>query len=93
MEVNLPRGVPLGVEAPNVDPDGDKFVKSDRELARLVVELFKPIIDSTVVVFQQQWQARKAADIWYALSGWLIILRIGSLIQPSPSNTILHLPF
>jgi hypothetical protein len=64
MEVNLPRGVPLGVEAPNLDKDGDKYVKADRELARLVVELFKPIIDATVVVFPQQWQARKAADIW-----------------------------
>lgn len=64
MEVNLPRGIPLAVEAPNLDPDGDKFEKSDRELARLVVELFKPIIESTVVVFQQQRQARKAADIW-----------------------------
>lgn len=26
MEVNLPRGVPLGVEAPNIDKDGDKYV-------------------------------------------------------------------
>ncbi len=64
MEVHLPRGVPLGVEGPNLDPDGDKYVKSDRELARLVVELFKPIIEATLVVFPQQWQARKAADIW-----------------------------
>lgn len=61
MEVNLPRGVSLGVEAPNIDKDGDKYVKADRELARLVVELFKPIIDATCVVFPQQWQVRREA--------------------------------
>lgn len=61
MEVNLPRGVPLAVEAPNVDPDGDKYEKSDRELARLVVELFKPIIESTVVVRFVNFMERAAS--------------------------------
>ena len=71
MEVNLPRGVPLGVEAPNIDKDGDKYVKADRELARLVVELFKPIIDAICVVFPQQWQVGKLYN--FGAFGWLLV--------------------
>ncbi len=64
-EINLPRGTPLGVEGPGAgSANDDKFEKSDRELARLVVELFKPIIENTVVVFQQSRQARRASSIW-----------------------------
>lgn len=64
-EINLPRGTPLGVEGPGAgSADDDKYEKSDRELARLTVELFKPIIDNTVVIFSQGRQARRAASIW-----------------------------
>lgn len=114
MDVNLPRGVPLGVEAPNIDKDGDKYVfphapdlfspfrsntnplnpvltthiqryvKADRELARLVVELFKPIIDATVVVFPQQWQVGL-----YTISGvvFVIVISTTSTFTPPTNRT------
>jgi len=64
-EVNLPRGTPLGVEGPGAgSSDDDKYEKADREVARLTVELFKPIIGNTVVVFAQGRQARRASSIW-----------------------------
>jgi len=65
VEVNLPRGTPLGVEGPGAGSSADdKYEKADRELARLTVELFKPIIENTVVIFSQGRQARRASSIW-----------------------------
>lgn len=60
MEVTLPRGVTLGVEAPNLDKSGDNDEKADRELARLFVEMFLPIEESVVLAFKNQRQAQKA---------------------------------
>eukprot|EP00624_Nannochloropsis_granulata_P005626 evm.model.NODE_3998_length_11613_cov_18.861534.2 len=65
VEVNLPRGTPLGVEGPGAGSSADdKYEKADRELARLTVELFNPIIENTVVIFSQGRQARRASSIW-----------------------------
>jgi hypothetical protein len=60
MEVTLPRGVALGVEAPNLDKGGDPGEKADRELGRIFLEMFLPVEESTVIVFRDKRQAAKA---------------------------------
>lgn len=60
MEIVFPRGVALGVEAPNLDKGGDIVDQADRELGRLIVEMLLPLEDTTVVVFREERQAQKA---------------------------------
>lgn len=67
VEINLPPGIALGVEGPAtpaIAKESDKFESNNREVARLVVELFQPIIENTVVIFQTSRQQRIASTVW-----------------------------
>jgi len=66
MMVELPRGANFGMET---DEDGvnsyDGGVeKSDRELARLLVEMFQPLGESLVCTFPSDQQVKKAKSAW-----------------------------
>eukprot|EP00611_Tribonema_gayanum_P000806 TRINITY_DN105_c0_g1_i1.p1 TRINITY_DN105_c0_g1~~TRINITY_DN105_c0_g1_i1.p1 ORF type:complete len:261 (-),score=52.79 TRINITY_DN105_c0_g1_i1:502-1284(-) len=63
MDVELPYGARLGVEGVAKDAPVD-VEQSDRELARLFVEMFDPIGDATVVAFRTDKQAATARNLW-----------------------------
>ncbi|CAM9361010.1 unnamed protein product [Phaeothamnion confervicola] len=81
MDVELPFGARLGVEAgsktedevsPNRAPGKTAgraaLERSDRELARLIIEMFSPIGDNLVVAFATDAEARAAKSAWAASS-------------------------
>ena len=75
MEINFPPGAELGVESTAKDSntggllgnamDNDKIEKADRELARLLVEMFLgPLGNTMMVVFPNDNQAKAASKKW-----------------------------
>ncbi|CAM9179760.1 unnamed protein product, partial [Choristocarpus tenellus] len=67
MDVDLPFAARLGVEVDesgNKSPSAKDIQKSDRELARLFVEMFDVLGDHLVVVFSSDAEAKAAKKVW-----------------------------
>lgn len=64
MDVELPTGLRFGVEKLPAGTDAEKITQSDRELARLFVEMFDPLGETMMVAFRTEEDARAARDSW-----------------------------
>ena len=77
MDVELPVAAKFGVENDKQSEKekgirGYALQKSDRELARLFIEMFDPIGESVVVAFADQVQAETALEKWATIKGTVI---------------------
>lgn len=68
MAVELPRGADFGMEKADDVKSATQYdggvEKSDRELARLLVEMFQPLGESLVCTFPSDQQVKKAKSSW-----------------------------
>eukprot|EP00667_Euglena_gracilis_P010297 EG_transcript_10484 len=78
MDVELPAGSKFGVESDDKAKGPQLIQRSDRELARIFVEMFQPIGDSLLVAFPDDRQAAAAREKWPSVAGKVVSLTASS---------------